>query len=250
MKTPFKISDKIELTHMRSGMGLALSENKYSSQLLDFDGIRTAKILMPIFENRVIPLEVGDEYQLCFFTNSGLFQCKARIQKRYQESKIHVLDVLLLTEPRKYQRRKFYRLECVFPVKYRFVSDVEQKLLEYLDMDRFDSEEAKQNCLAAIDELPKEWNEATISDLSGGGMRFHGKTKMEKDTMVEVMVPLSFQNGIRPIKAILKIVDCAYFEGSRIAYEMRGEFKDITEDEREIVVKYVFEEQRRRMRKE
>lgn len=249
-KTTFEVGDKIELTHIKSDMGLLLSENKYGSQLLDFDGIRTAKISMPIYENRVIPLEVGDEYQLCFFTNSGLFQCKGRVLKRYQEEKIHVLDVQLLTEPRKYQRRKFYRLECMFPIKYRCVSDVEQKLLEYIEYDRFESEEARQNCLNAIVELPKEWNEGTISDLSGGGMRFHGKAQMEKDSMIEVVIPLSFQSGIRPIKAIMKVIACVYFEGSRVAYEMRGEFQNITDSEREVVVKYVFEEQRRRMRKE
>lgn len=250
IKTTFEVGDKIELTHTKSVVGLSLSKNKYGSQLLDFDGIRTARISMPIFENRVIPLEPGDEYQACFFTNSGLYQCKVRINKRYQENKIHVLDVLLLTELKKYQRRKFYRLECMFPIKYRLISDVEKVLRDRLYNDKFEDSEERQKCQDALETLPKDWFEGTISDLSGGGMRFHGKQEMPQETLIEVMIPLSFQSGIRPITSVMKIVACVYFEGSRVAYEMRGEFENITDSEREIVVKYVFEEQRRRMRKE
>ena len=76
MKVAFKIGDRIELTHSKSATGQKLSERKFGSQLLDFDGVRTAKIAMPILESRVIPLEVGDDYELCFFTNSGLYQCR------------------------------------------------------------------------------------------------------------------------------------------------------------------------------
>ena len=60
MKVAFKIGDRIELTHSKSATGQKLSERKFGSQLLDFDGVRTAKIAMPILESRVIPLEVGE----------------------------------------------------------------------------------------------------------------------------------------------------------------------------------------------
>lgn len=250
MKIAFKIGDRIELTHSKSATGQKLSERKFGSQLLDFDGVRTAKIAMPILESRVIPLEVGDDYEMCFFTNSGLYQCRARIRKRYSESKMHVMEVLFLTELTKYQRRKFYRLDCMFPIKYRLLSDIELQLRERIQANQWEAEEEQGQCMAALDEIPKDWREGTISDLSGGGLRFHGKDQLERGTIVEVMLPLSLKSGIVPLTFFVRVIACMNYEGSRIAFEVRGEFIHIEDAEREIVVKYVFEEQRRRLRKE
>ena len=220
MKVAFAIGDRIELMHIKSAIGRKVSDKKYGSQLLDFDGDRTAKIAMPISEGKVIPLEIDDDYHLCFFTNSGLYQCTARIKKRYTENRMYVMDVIFLTPLKKFQRRKFYRLDCLFPIRYRIVPK-----------EQFEKKnEAEQD--NEKDEIL--WEEGTISDLSGGGIRF----------------PLSLQSGIVPLSLYMKVVSCVHFEGSRVAYETRGEFLDINEKERETVIKYVFEEQRRRMRKE
>ena len=214
MKVAFAIGDRIELMHIKSAIGRKVSDKKYGSQLLDFDGDRTAKIAMPISEGKVIPLEIDDDYHLCFFTNSGLYQCTARIKKRYTE----------------------YRLDCLFPIRYRIVPK-----------EQFEKKnEAEQD--NEKDEIL--WEEGTISDLSGGGIRFHGNVECKKEDLVEIVLPLSLQSGIVPLSLYMKVVSCVHFEGSRVAYETRGEFLDINEKERETVIKYVFEEQRRRMRKE
>ena len=236
MKVAFAIGDRIELIHIKSAIGRKVSDKKYGSQLLDFDGDRTAKIAMPISEGKVIPLEIDDDYNLCFFTNSGLYQCTAQIKKRYTENRMYVMDVIFLTPLKKFQRRKFYRLDCLFPIRYRIVPK-----------EQFEKKnEAEQD--NEKDEIL--WKEGTISDLSGGGIRFHGNVECKKEDLVEIVLPLSLQSGIVPLSLYMKVVSCVHFEGSRVAYETRGEFLNINEKERETVIKYVFEEQRRRMRKE
>ena len=236
MKVTFAIGDRIELMHIKSAIGRKVSDKKYGSQLLDFDGDRTAKIAMPISEGKVIPLEIDDDYNLCFFTNSGLYQCTAQIKKRYTENRMYVMDVIFLTPLNKFQRRKFYRLDCLFPIRYRIVPK-----------EQFEKKnEAEQD--NEKDEIL--WEEGTISDLSGGGIRFHGNVECKKGDFVEIVLPLSLQSGIIPLSLYMKVVSCVHFEGSRVAYETRGEFLNINEKERETVIKYVFEEQRRRMRKE
>lgn len=236
MKVTFAIRDRIELMHIKSAIGRKVSDKKYGSQLLDFDGDRTAKIAMPISEGKVIPLEIDDDYNLCFFTNSGLYQCTAQIKKRYTENRMYVMDVIFLTPLKKFQRRKFYRLDCLFPIRYRIVPK-----------EQFEKKnEAEQD--NEKDEIL--WEEGTISDLSGGGIRFHGNVECKKGDFVEIVLPLSLQSGIIPLSLYMKVVSCVHFEGSRVAYETRGEFLNINEKERETVIKYVFEEQRRRMRKE
>ena len=57
MKVTFEIGDRVEMTHVKSASGQKLAERKYGSQVLDFDGYRTAKLSMPILEGKVIPLE-------------------------------------------------------------------------------------------------------------------------------------------------------------------------------------------------
>lgn len=236
MKVTFAIGDRIELMHIKSAIGRKVSDKKYGSQLLDFDGDRTAKIAMPISEGKVIPLEIDDDYNLCFFTNSGLYQCTAQIKKRYTENRMYVMDVIFLTPLKKFQRRKFYRLDCLFPIRYRIVPK-----------EQFEKKnEAEQD--NEKDEIL--WEEGTISDLSGGGICFHGNVECKKGDFVEIVLPLSLQSGIIPLSLYMKVVSCVHFEGSRVAYETRGEFLNINEKERETVIKYVFEEQRRRMRKE
>lgn len=249
-KTKFSIGDKIEMTHVRSAVNGALSKRKFGSRILDFDGNRTIKISAPIIGQKVIPLEIGDEYRLCFFTGSGLYECRAVIRKRYIQKRTYMLEAFLITELTKYQRRKFYRLECMFPIKYRQLSETEAELRKRLEQEKFGREEEKKKCLDALHKLPKEWCDGTISDLSGGGVRFHASMQLDQDAMIEVMLPLSMQTGIMPITFIMKVVACTYYEGSRVAYEIRGEFENVTDAERELVVKYVFEEQRRRLRKE
>lgn len=236
MKAAFAIGDRIELMHIKSAIGRKVSDKKYGSQVLDFDGDRTAKIAMPIREGKVIPLEIDDDYNLCFFTNSGLYQCTAQIKKRYTENRMYVMDVIFLTPLKKFQRRKFYRLDCLFPIRYRIVP---KEQFEKRNEAEHDNEK---------DEIL--WEEGTISDLSGGGIRFHGNVECKKEDFAEIVLPLSLQSGIVPLSLYMKVVSCVHFEGSRVAYETRGEFLNINEKERETVIKYVFEEQRRRMRKE
>lgn len=245
-----EIGDRIELTQLSSSGFRKVSDKKYGSKLLDFDGIRTAKLSMPIYEGRLIPLEPDDEYNLCFFTKSGLYQCRARIRRRYVEDAIHVMDVHLIGELRKYQRRKFYRLDCMFPIKFRLLSNTEVILRKQLEVDNFETEEDKAICMGAIEKLPKQWEDGTVSDISGGGIRFYSAKQMERDTKVEVMVPLSFSSGIVPIQFIMKVITCSYSEKSRVMFEIRGEFENVQDTERETVIRYVFEEQRRRMRRE
>ena len=68
------------------------------------------------------------------------------------------------------------------------------------------------------------WEEGTISDLSGGGIRFHGNVECKKEDLVEIVLPLSLQSGIVPLSLYMKVVSCVHFEGSRVAYETRGDF--------------------------
>jgi c-di-GMP-binding flagellar brake protein YcgR len=247
---PLQIGDKIQLRHTASAFGRTLSENIYSSQILDYDEKNTLKVSMPISEGRIIPLEVGDDYQICFFTESGLFRCEGRIQNRYTEENMYVMDIFMISALKKYQRRQFYRLDCIVDFQLRIVSETEQRLRKRLEEKKNMSEEDEEKIQKLLEKMPKEWKDAIISDLSGGGIRFCSRTELPRNSVVEAIVPLTFENGVVNTKLIVKILSCDYHENMRTTFEIRGEFVGLTDTVRELIVQYVFEQQRRRMRKE
>lgn len=250
MKMPANVGDRIELTHVSSATHRTLSENNYNSQLLDFDETGMAKLSMPIFENRVIPLEVGDEYQLCFYTESGLYQCRGRVEKRYKEKNMYMMDMRFLSGLKKFQRRNYYRLNCDMDIEYRTLEPEEQRMLQQLADKWPTTKDLEKGIVEPLDPMEFTWNEGTVADLSGGGVRFRCKDEIPAGTVIEIIVHLSFQNGNMPIHFLLRIISCESAEIDRKTYEIRGMFEYLNEREREIIVQYVFQEQRRRMRKE
>lgn len=250
-KSLIEIGDKIELELVKSAAGLRrVKRRRYASQLLDFNGVRKAKIAMPISESKVVPLEIGDIYQLCFFTNSGMYQCQCRIVDRYLERTMYVLNVEFTTGLRRFQRRKYYRLDCLFPIRHRKISDIEKVLIKRLDANHFVNDEEREECQAELNKVKREWIDATVSDVSGGGIRFHGNKEWKPGDEIEVYLPLSMNHGIMPVTLMVRVIVSKHYESSRIAYETRGEFVGLEDKQRELIIKYVFEEQRRRLRKD
>ena len=144
-KDNITIGDRIELTQTKSTLNRKLSDNKYASQLLDYDGIRTLKISVPLCEGRVVPLDVGDEYQLCFFTSKGMYRCRAKVIRRYMEMKIHILEMRMITGLTKFQRRQFFRLDCFLDFQYRIISEEEKALRDLIDRNEFGVEAVLDN---------------------------------------------------------------------------------------------------------
>ncbi len=221
-KNPLVIGDRIKMTHVASAMGRVLSDNIYTSQVLDFDEVRTVKIAMPISEGKIVPLEIGDDYDLVFYTKAGLYQCTARVLKRYTEERMHVMDLAIQTELVKYQRRQYYRLDCMMTFRYKF------------------PEEEEGSC----------WKEGMITDISGGGIHFQCREEIEKDSHLEVKIPLSFPGEIVPIQFQTNVIECKRMEMNHTSFEIRGEFVEVSNIEREKLIQFIFEEQKRRMRKE
>lgn len=248
-KVLIRVGDKIEMTHVKSATRRKLSENVFASMLLDYNGVRTAKISMPIYEGRVIPLEIGDEYSLCFFSSSGLYRCRARIKSRLREGNIFVLMMEFLSMPKKFQRRQFFRLDCLLSIHYRQISDEEKVLHDYIETSKLEENELEA-CEKKLEELSSAWEDAVLTDISGGGVRLQCQEKVEPGTYIQVNIPLDMPTGVCPFSCMAKVVHVIDLKGSEHPVELRCEFDNIGREQREFVVKYVFEEQKRRLRKD
>lgn len=250
-KAVVSVGDRIELTHVKSSFRSKLSSRTYGSKLLDYDGRRSAKIAMPIDEGKVIPLRVGDEYDLCFFTSTGLYRCRARISNRFHEGKMFVLTVEFLSLPKKFQRRMFYRLECMEEIRYRVVSEQERILREFIDSG-IEDEAQRKAYEAKLKEFTGVWEDAMLTDVSGGGVRIRIQCnqRVEPDSYVEVAMVLPIKSKKIRLQCMAKVVATVKRDSGENEFELRCEFERIEKEDRELIVQYVFEEQKRRLRKE
>lgn len=242
------LGNKLELVKISNNEN---GENKtYVSKLLDFTEDDKAYIAMPIERGRIIPLGVGERYFIFFYTDNGLFQCKAVITSRFKHENIFTLEVQFISELEKYQRRQFYRMECNLDISYHVITDEEKLLESKVKLDKFERQEEKEECLKKLEELKSLWQEGTVTDISGGGLRFNSNGEIVSGDSGLVSLNLLTTEGMKNLILGIKIISSIRLVNHWGYHENRVQFKEITKDEREVIVKYIFEEDRRRRRKE
>ncbi len=244
---PIRVGNKIEMTMLKDYAGKEMKEKKnYTSQLLELVSERIAKIAMPIYKGKVIPLNVGEEHTLCFYTGSGLFQCKAKIKERYKEGNMFILLVSFLSELEKTQKRNFYRISYTTDVRIRVVTAEEKILEKSVVRNEYDDLLNKEKAYERLMELQGQWETLTINDLSGGGARLRGKLQFEQSEDVILSIPL-FGMGERKYKG--NVVACYRIPNESATYEIRVEFTGMSPAEREHLIQCIFQEQRKRLKK-
>lgn len=245
------IGNKINMLRIKDSAGLTTRPQQYVSQLLDLDTMRKyAKISMPIVNKVIVPLEVGDLYKIIIFTSNGLVECMSRIEKRYKEGALYVMDVQLMGELKKYQRRQFFRLLCSFEIEHRIETEQESTLKSLLVNNEFDSEDSKKKCLNELEQNKVTWYIGNVIDISGGGISFYSEYKYEINSIAVIRIPvISDENGKNKEFSLRIIYSQRKLEASHTLYDIRGEYINMDNKSRELLVRYIFEEQRKRMKK-
>ncbi|MBO4900351.1 MAG: flagellar brake protein, partial [Lachnospiraceae bacterium] len=117
------VGNRVELQSVRR---LKLNEESgneerkvYTTKVYDIISDERIELLMPMEQTKLILLPVDGEYELCFYTDNGLYQCVAKVVDRYRDNNIYVLALDLTTNLRKYQRREYYRFSCALEMNSR-----------------------------------------------------------------------------------------------------------------------------------
>jgi len=244
------IGDKLDLKSLSFSTKTIENEKIYKSQVLDFISEDTLSILMPIEGAKVIPLTVGEKYGLCFYTKKGLYQCKSVITDRGRSDNVYVLTVQVISQLEKYQRRQFYRLEYLLEIKYRIISDMEISIMNKLRNYNYENEAEQQNIINSLEALQKDRLSGTILDISGGGARFVSERSHERGNMLELS--MEFDNSLGSKEFIIQalILSSNKMINRQGFYEHRVQFRDIPKEEREAIIKFIFEEERRQRKRE
>ncbi len=234
--------DKVDMTEVKSEQKITKSgivERKtYSTRVYDILSEDEIKVNMPFVDGHIVLLEVGDDYDLCFYSGKGLYQCYGRITDRYKSNNMYVLTMELTSPLRKFQRREYYRLNCILNMKCRLVGDKELKELE----------EIGGNDVRFINtDLTLE--DGVIVDISGGGAKFISDRQFEKESKILFVFSLNLNGKFTEFSVIGKIILSDEIEGRSGEYKNHVQFVNIKDRDREGIIRYIFEEERKIRRK-
>ncbi len=207
----------------------------YTSQVYEIISEDRMEITMPMEQTKLILLPVDGEYDAVFYANN-LYQCFLRIIDRYKSNNMYILVVEMTSNLRKYQRREYYRFSCALemcarPLEEKEIKAVEQKEAYYLTPG-----------------LPLK--RSIIVDISGGGLRFMSNQRYEPDSMIYCNYHLLFSGKNKECEIIGKILTVREVENKKGTFEHRVQYVNLDVDDREEIIKYIFEEERKNRRKE
>lgn len=235
------IGDKVELKLMDKNEDAV--KKIYKSKVLDFKDYASVIIAMPIIKGRVIPLSVGDKYSLRFFTQTGLYECKGLITDRANDDKIYILTVELTSALEKYQRRQFFRLSCVLDAEYYIATEAELTLRYKLKQNIFKSPEDKQACIDALEQCRKEWQPGIVVDLSGGGARLMSENIHEVGSTMQMQIHFNSKVSMKSDCLMGVIISTDKMTNRVGFYEYRVQFLELHKEDRESIIKYIFDEE-------
>lgn len=229
--------NKLEIQAVERNKYIDNTETKkvYQTKVYDVLSDDRLEICMPMDKTKLILLPVNAEYDLYFYTQSGLYQCFATVIDRYKTDNNFILLMELASNLRKFQRREYYRLSCALEMNSR-----------PLEKEEIEAVEQRNNLI--VPGLPLK--RSVIVDISGGGIRFVGSYAYEPDSLVCCKYNLVIDGNSKEYTLIAKILMVRKLEDRDGLYEHRAQYINIDTIEREEIIRFIFEEERKNRKRE
>lgn len=229
--------NKVEIQAVERTKYIDNSETKkvYQTKVYDILSDDRLEIYMPMDKTKLILLPVNAEYDLYFYTQAGLFQCFATVIDRYKTDNQFILLLELSSNLRKFQRREYYRLSCALEMNSR-------------PLEKEEIDAVEQNNSYIVPGLPLK--RSVIVDISGGGIRFVGSYAYEPDSLVCCKYNLVIDGNAKEYTLIAKILMVRKLEDRDGLYEHRAQYINIDTIEREEIIRFIFEEERKNRKRE
>lgn len=229
--------NKIEMQAVERAKYIDDAEKKkvYQTQVCDILSEDQLEIYMPMEKSKLILLPVNAEYDLYFYTQAGLYQCFANVIDRYKSDNQFILLMELTSNLRKFQRREYYRLSCALEMNSRPLEKEEVEVVE-------------RGTNYLVPGLPLK--RSVIVDISGGGIRFIGNYAYEPDSLVCCKYNLVVDGNAKEYTLIAKVLMVRELEDRPGVYEHRAQYINIDTSEREEIIRFIFEEERKHRKRE
>lgn len=234
-----KPGDKLELKkveHIKENSEAEVTKKVYRSQVCELLSEDRLEITMPMEKGKLQLLQVDSEYDLFFYTANGLYQCFARVVDRYKTNNIYMILMELTSNLRKQQRREYYRFSCALEMNTCGVSEEELK--------------AAMQATEPIRLKAEKLNKGIIVDISGGGLRFVIDKKYETDSMVNCIYYLLIEGKKKEYDLVGRVLSVKELSNRPGIYEHRIQYVNINTEQREEIIRYIFQEERKNRKKE
>ncbi|MGN1147459.1 MAG: flagellar brake protein [Lachnospiraceae bacterium] len=226
---------KIELQPVKRINGDEASKKVYYSQVYDILSEDRMEITMPMEQTKLILLPVDGEFDAVFYA-SHLYQCFLRIIDRYKRNNVYILVVEMTSNLRKYQRREYYRFSCALEMCARPLVEEEVKAVE------------QKEAYFLTPGLPLK--RSVIVDISGGGLRFMSNQRYEPESLIYCTYHLLVGGKNKEYEIVGKILSVKELENKKGTFEHRVQYVNLDVDDREEIIKYIFEEERKNRHRE
>lgn len=239
------VGDKIDiriLQEINQEKETGVMTRLFKSRVQDIKPEGLLEISMPTYVGKPTLLSMGIRYEFIFYTRKGLYRCVVQLKERYKVDNLYMLLVEPKSQLEKFQRREYFRFECAMDMEYRQITEEEAKIA--------DIEELKQH---HAELFPEETVQAGIAvDLSGGGMRFVGDLEGKKGDFLLISILLRSIDVNQLLEVACRVLSCKKLEvnlkGEK-RYEYRVQFLTREQKKREMIIKYIFEQERKNRQK-
>ncbi len=216
------------------GRGSEAQSMSYTSTVFDVTDADEIVINMPSSGGKMVVLSPGITYEFAFTMSNGIFTAKGTVVRRSKQGIFYLLVIKLIGQLTKLQRREYYRMECMMPIIYQSLqaeSANEAKLIEVREaMAKEDSQRVR--------------GMGTILDISGGGIRFQCTDDLDGITHLLFNFQIIVNEKKQQVEIIGKLLHSEYKEQAQ-RYEHRTEFIYKDGVSRDVIIKYIFDEERR-----
>ncbi|HHX17261.1 MAG TPA: flagellar brake protein [Clostridium sp.] len=179
----------------------------------------------PIYEGKIYPIAIGTKLDMYFVEKENFYKFRAKVLDRSRKAAISLLKIEALDEIKKIQRRGFFRFECMIPINYKVVKSSKTN---------FNKDEG--------------FKKTITRDLSGGGTCIKLTEKLNVGDIIECEMLLSDFDKVSFLGKIVRIIECEIDKGI-YKYEAGVLFQKIDDKSREKVISYIFQEQRKLIKK-
>ncbi len=196
---------------------------------------------IPTRQGHTVTIPMNVPFIAVFNTGrTGMFQLSGLITQRGKLENFPVYVFVPDGKLKKVQRRDYFRFPCYIPIRGLPVPrDV--ALLPNMEMVEDDLERYGNTYGDAI--------KGTILDISGGGARFHSEKDIESERFLYCSFILEAPGFRKQINTIARKVKTVYYKDLHV-FEHRIEFLFKEPEDRETIIKYIFDEDRRLRKKD
>lgn len=211
----FKIGDRIQIVPKNRE-----KKHEYISQIAGiYDGYMD--VLNPIYKSSLVYFRNDELLSVVIPKKEAVYEFKSKVTER-SFGKVSLLRLKILSELNRVQRRDYYRLKITRTIELKKINT--------------NKKEEENN----------GYYEGILADISGGGVLFFSKLELNLNDLIKLKISLD-ENKTFELNGIIKRKE--FNIEKSFLYEYGAEFKNMKRIDRDILIKFIYDEQRKLLKR-